>query len=369
MKRLTFLLLFLLPAVAFCQTIQPSLDIRMTANPVAVPVGSKLLLSYELMFSNFSTKDLTIVEIAVRNGSDSATVKKFDGNEMTNYFYKPGAATTTDNLNPATFLIFYADFEIPKEKLPATIFHEVIIRNEVGIVSKLKGANSVVSGKCDVLGPPLLGGPWAAVFSKAWPRGHRRVIFTVDGQARIPGRFAIDFIKLDEHGKFAGGDNDRISNWYGYSADVLAVADGTIASTRDDFKESPTLSGHPAYEAAKATGNYISLTLPSGNFAFYEHLKPASILVKPGQRVKKGDVIAKLGFTGQSTGPHLHFHIANSDSPLGAEGLPFVFEKFKLIGTYPDFNAFGKEPWSVSNLEFEKKSPQSNSVISFPLQK
>ena len=167
----------------------------------------------------------------------------------------------------------------------------------------------------------------------------------MNGKASIPGRFAIDFIKLDDQGRYANGNDNTIKNWYGYGKDVLSVAEGVVASTRDDFSESPTVSGHPPYPSDHATGNYISIDLGNNQFAFYEHLKPRSIIIKPGQHLKKGDVIAAVGFTGQTTGPHLHFHVADVNSPLGAEGIPFVFDQFTLLGSYTDFVNFGKATW------------------------
>jgi murein DD-endopeptidase len=101
-------------------------------------------------------------------------------------------------------------------------------------------------------------------------------------------------------------------------------------------------------------------------FAFYEHLKPKSIKVKKGQTVKKGDVIASLGFTGQTTGPHLHFHVADTDSPLGAEGIPFVFETFEMLGAYSDFTQFGKALWTPINKSIRyQERPLPNCVIEF----
>lgn len=176
------------------------------------------------------------------------------------------------------------------------------------------------------------GGPWEAVYNPAWTRGHRRVVYTVDGHAHIPGRYAIDFIKVDSQGRFFQGDSDVVRNWYGYGARVLAVSDGVVASTRDSFPESPTVSGHRPCPADQGAGNYISIDI-GGRFVFYEHLRPGSITVRPGQRVRKGEVIGALGFTGQTVGPHLHLHVADRNSPLGAEGLPFAFERFDQAGT------------------------------------
>src|SRR5690606_36874965 len=111
----------------------------------------------------------------------------------------------------------------------------------------------------------------------------------------------------------------------------------------------PTLEGHPAYPAEMATGNCVSLDIGGGKFVFYEHLKPGSVSVVKGQRVRKGDTIDALGFTGQSTGPHLHFHLAGKNSPLGAEGIPFVFGVFENLGGFSDFRDLGRKKWESAS--------------------
>src|SRR3546814_16291744 len=88
--------------------------------------------------------------------------------------------------------------------------------------------------------------------------------------------------------------------------------------------ESATISAHPENALGDATGNYVALDLGDGRHAFYEHLQPGSIRVVPGQRVRRGEVIAELGLTGDSPGPPLPFHVAAAPSPLRAAGLPVV---------------------------------------------
>ena len=69
---------------------------------------------------------------------------------------------------------------------------------------------------------------------------------------------------------------------------------------------------------------YVVLDLGGGRFAFYAHLQPGSLRVKAGDRVKAGQVLGLVGNSGNSTEPHLHFHISNGISPLGSEGLPYA---------------------------------------------
>jgi murein DD-endopeptidase len=76
-----------------------------------------------------------------------------------------------------------------------------------------------------------------------------------------------------------------------------------------------------------------------------------------------------LGFTGQTTGPHLHLHVADKDSPLGSEGIPFVFDSFTLLGHYPDFNDFEKVRWQAqdpgADSSINNECPGPNTVVSF----
>ncbi|HEX2284644.1 MAG TPA: M23 family metallopeptidase, partial [Mycobacterium sp.] len=70
--------------------------------------------------------------------------------------------------------------------------------------------------------------------------------------------------------------------------------------------------------------------LGDGNFALYAHIKTGSVKVKPGDRLTAGQVIGSVGNTGNSTAPHLHFHVMSTADPLRSDGLPFVFTEFRL---------------------------------------
>lgn len=216
------------------------------------------------------------------------------------------------------------------------------------------------------LAPPLRDGPWVAVHAPEWPRGHRRVIYTTD-RPRIPGRLAIDFVRVDEAGRIARGDADVPSNALGYGADVLAVADARVAAVRDGMAESPSVERNPAHAPGDAAGNFVSLDLGGGRFAIYEHLKPGSIKVKTGDGVKRGEVIAALGFTGDTTGPHLHFHVADAPMPLLGEGTGFVFAGYEQLGSYADLGMLGSKRWVAAPNDGPRvgERPASNTVIRF----
>ena len=88
----------------------------------------------------------------------------------------------------------------------------------------------------------------------------------------------------------------------------------------------------------EADGNYVILALGKGRCAFYAHMKPDSVRVEPGDRVREGEVLGQLGNSGSSTGPHLHFQLMNRPSALASDGLPYVFDRYRLTGRFPPFD-------------------------------
>lgn len=100
------------------------------------------------------------------------------------------------------------------------------------------------------------GGDWTPIYSDAWSLGHRRVIYTTNGVEHVPGRFAIDWMKVAPDGTHAKGDEANPANWYGYGADVLAVADATVSVAMDDIPDPQTVEPQKVIEIQNASGNF-----------------------------------------------------------------------------------------------------------------
>ena len=228
---------------------------------------------------------------------------------------------------------------------PTAIQHRVTV--------KQGDAQSVIAGPRvpvmavtpPVLAAPLRGGPWVAVYNDEWPRGHRRVFYETGGHARLPGRFAIDWMKVDAQGRTLRNASGLASSSLSYGAEVLAVADARVVAARDGVTEAARLSDNHAHPHPDAAGNYISLALEGGQFATYEHLRPGSLKVAKGDHVSAGQVLAEVGFTGDSTEPHLHFHVSDSPSPLEGEGMPYSLNRVLLLGRFTDWNDLGSRRW------------------------
>ena len=94
-------------------------------------------------------------------------------------------------------------------------------------------------------------------------------------------------------------------------------------------------------------GNYVMIKANGGQIVFLAHLKYGSTKVKNGQLVKSGDLIGKVGNSGNSTAPHLHINIFDQmDDPYSAKVLPFVFNEYQELGND------GK--WKVKKLNVPK---------------
>ena len=88
----------------------------------------------------------------------------------------------------------------------------------------------------------------------------------------------------------------------------MAVGDSTVVKVTDGLPDQVPNQNTPV-PLKDAGGNEVILQLDSGVYVGYGHLKPGSVQVEPGQRVRFGDVVGEIGNSGNSTGPHLHLQL------------------------------------------------------------
>jgi murein DD-endopeptidase MepM/ murein hydrolase activator NlpD len=199
--------------------------------------------------------------------------------------------------------------------------------------------------------------------------GARSVDFPLRGEwmavhtpgSRIPShgtdmlgqRYAFDLIRFDPRkgARYhpAGGLRTllfgvRTRECHGWGEPVHAPLDGLVIAASDSLPERGWI--HPVRELVlvlkngltfrptprhlhRVLGNHV--VLECGDvYAGFAHLTTGSVAVEAGQHVRVGDVLGRVGHTGNSTAPHLHFQLMDGPDPLTAHGVPCVFSAYEV---------------------------------------
>ena len=199
--------------------------------------------------------------------------------------------------------------------------------------------------------------------------GARVVAFPLRGEwmavqspaARIPShgtdmlgqRYAFDLIRFDpdRHGRYhpRGGLRALLvgvptRECHGWGEPVHGPLDGIVVAARDGLPERARV--HPLRELAlvaktaltfrptpgglhRVLGNHVILRC-GDVYAGFAHLTTGSVAVVPGQEVREGDVLGRVGHTGNSTAPHLHFQLMDSPDVATARGVPCAFRAYEV---------------------------------------
>jgi len=233
-----------------------------------------------------------------------------------------------------------------------------------------------VSGQSAVvLGPPLAGDGYVAADGCCDSIRHVRALLPIDGRFTLAQRFAIDWEQLDGENRVVRGDLKKVESYVIFGREVIAVADGTVVAMRNDLPEQVPGALPAGLPIDQADGNFVVLDIGQGAFALFAHLQPGSVTVQAGAKVKRGDVLGKVGNTGNSQAPHLHFHVMDGPSPLVANGIPYVIDRFRLTATGAGGTAdFDKAEATGSAMtlkpvpdkpQFERLLPMDLSVVDF----
>ncbi len=310
-------------------------DLMVPVPPVPVLLNGKTHLMYELHITNAGDGMLNLKRIDVLG--DGKVLAGFEGKELNGMLYREDEPARGDNrsLPPGVRAVAFLDVVLDAGvSPPAELQHRIAVAELT-----LDGpAVAVSKAKPMVLGPPLRGGEWLAANGPSNTSIHRRALLAVAGRYHIAQRFAIDWLREGADGKTYNGDPKDNKNYHAYGSEVLAVADGVVVELKDGIPENVPGPRSRAVPITLETvgGNHVVLDLGGGRYAFYAHLQPGKLRVHMGDRVKRGQVLGLLGNSGNSTEPHLHFHLSDGVSPLGSEGLPYVLDS---LGALPAENA------------------------------
>ena len=332
--------------------IAPLVTLSVPAAPVPVRAAGKTVLVYELHIANVGNEVLRLdrVEVHAAAGIETTAVAVYERREIERNvkLLAPRGAPSPKALTPGVRAILYVWLALDSTaSAPQALSHTVVFANG----DTARGGMIAVRPPTDLtLSPPVGDADWWIALGPSNTSEHRRAVLRVgdDTVPRLAQRFAIDWVRMDARGEYARDHRGRRNaDWYGYGDSVRAVADARVAAVIDGIPDNTPGENSRAVPMTVGTvlGNYVLLDLGPGSgrmhrYALYGHLEKGTVHVHIGDHVSRGQVLGNIGNSGNSDGPHLHFHVTeapdDASAPLRGEGVPFVLDVFSVVAHDPE---------------------------------
>lgn len=349
-------------------------------------------VAYELQVLNAGPRPATPTSVeSLADGPDGRVVGSLAGPAVTARSLMVGdyplpPVPVTEIPAGRTILLILDDVFDSREAVPAAIVHRVratfgplppgqaeFANNFPASSEQVTSQPVRVDGRAPVVvGPPLAGPDWVAVNACCELSPHRGAMVPLNGRINGAERYAVDWSRFDLARRpivdFAEGtqatftgDPTRNESYFTFDQPVLAVADATVVAVVSDL---PEAAPHQflALPVNDLGGNRIVLDLGNDVFAFYGHLKTGSPEVRVGDRVRRGQEIARTGNSGNTSESHLHFGLMDTPAPLTATNLPFEIDTMTYVGTVTPETVLADPPPGVRSGEL----PLINSAVDFP---
>jgi hypothetical protein len=356
------------------------------AGPVIPFTGTdgRLHLVYELHLTNASRAPATVLSIDVRDGGREARrVGVVAGADVAPRMTLLGTGAPTAVLEPGQSAVLWLHLTFARRAdVPKSLVHRLDVSAVTGPgggeprASTITAGRAVVAARAPVvIGPPLEGDGWVAGNGCCDGTGHRRAGLPLNGRFYLSQRTAIDWVRIDDKNRAIAGEPGKNESDLAYGQKAIAVKDARVVSVLDGLPDRVPGKLPTDTTLQNVTGNHVILDLGGGLFAFYAHLKPGSVHVREGERVRRGQVLALTGNSGNTTGAHLHFHVMDTPSALAAEGVPYVIDAFALQGRVRSLDNLvdvGQTGGSVEVERLSKSEPRRSelpldlTIIGFP---
>ncbi len=184
------------------------------------------------------------------------------------------------------------------------------------------------TSKTDLCFP--LRGTWWAIQAADWSDRHKAEVFSQT--------YALDFVKLGPDNCFFHGNGTQLEEHYSWNQPVYATAGGKVAYVCYDMPDiQPGAVPDPRMfrdDPRRILGNAVAISHGNGEFSYFAHLQQASLQVNEGELIRRGTLLGRVGSSGQSPGPHLHFQLMEGPNLFIDQGLPVKFSHFSAGGQF-----------------------------------
>ena len=170
-------------------------------------------------------------------------------------------------------------------------------------------------------------GDWVAV-NTAEAYHHWKGIYLMNGAVGNSERFALDIMQIDAQYRLSDPENSSTKEeYYSWGEDILSAGTGTVINVQSDLMDQEIGS----FDQNAPIGNFVVIQHGPALFSLYAHMMQSSATVSIGDPVTAGQMIGKIGNSGYSTAPHVHFqYMDNMDIKLG-KGLPALFWGAQIV--------------------------------------
>ena len=150
------------------------------------------------------------------------------------------------------------------------------------------------------------------------------------------GRYAYDLSIVDSAGRMYRGNGARNEDWYSWNAPVLAPGAGTVVAAESgeaDWEVGRTSLADSVVLARPLAlfGNYVMIDHGNGEFSLLAHMRRGSVTVRKGDRVRQGQPVGRVGFSGSVYTIHTHYQLQRG-AEYDADGLPSTFLRATRVG-------------------------------------
>lgn len=353
--------------------ISSSLDLKVPFLPKPFQFHNNTYMVYEIAITNSNSLPVQLHNLAIYDAASSQLIRRYDETTLDFvYLDNENAPIESKALQPTATALIYIWLEFSSNTvLPQKLSHTI-----EGLIGEKKfiasSENIEVSTKAPIsIGSPFKQqGTWYVANGPSANSPHRKAVLPVPGPLYLPQRFAIDWVLIGKDNRAFKNEGDHILDWYGFGQEVVAVADGVITGIRNDIRENQIKSRAVPITLDTALGNFVSLAIDEKHVAVYAHLMINSVRVKVGERVKKGQVLGRIGNTGNSDAPHLHLHISQGPHPLLSQGQSYTFDTLSLRGMNSSCeallsggNAFSPFIFEPNSCVLHNQLPTDNSLL------
>jgi hypothetical protein len=321
-------------------TAESSFDLKVKFAPQELKSTNGMInIMYSLEASNFETDGYKLRDFQVVNSSNNKILCSISDTNKYLVILKPDNVIMREDLyyypqNAHLNYIFLVDLISDPSQVPQRIKHKLILtKNSKQWIVEGEEV-SVSKAAVPLFSPPLKGELFMSANSTTLENNHHpKICVTYKGNTTIPERYCIDWNKIDASGNTYNGDPGVCENWYIYGQNVYAVSIGEVVSVNDGMPDQfPVGTKSADLTMFNGIGNSVTLAVPGG-YVTYGHMIKNSIAVKIGQSVSRGQLIGKVGNSGNSDAPHLHIGLHTDFPYYISEGLPYCYDSIEKIGS------------------------------------